>query len=444
MANATETPKPDEVGWLFVQQYYTMMNKKPGNLHLFYKSKSSFVHGMEGEQVKLSQGQQEIHDRISDLALKDCRVLVSNVDSQGSLEGGILIQVLGEISNNGQESKKFAQTFSLAPQESGFYVYNDIFRFLKEDVESDFGDDQHFEPSSTSGNADLPEASTEKDTLFSHEVTPSQAAAVVTSNNASTPEPNTETAPKNHFPGSTSNAVAEIEKAAEESEHAPTELAQEVVASPAQTPVAPAEQPEKVSQPSEAVEAIAKPAEKQAEPAKPSAPMSWAARAAANAATKAQSPATSKPAPPKTVPSKTTTPSVTETEKKPTSSGNAAVADVTRSAFLKNISPKMTDDAIRTALKKFGDFKNVEINRTKSCGFVDYLEAASCAAAIKANSISINGETFLVEERRRDSNGKIGPKEKRFDQGKENRGETSRGGRGGRQNKSTRGAANPK
>ena len=60
------------------------------------------------------------------------------MDSQASAHGGIIVQVLGEMSNKGSSSQKFAQTFFLAEQPNGYYVLNDIFRFLKEDLEDEF------------------------------------------------------------------------------------------------------------------------------------------------------------------------------------------------------------------------------------------------------------------------------------------------------------------
>jgi len=48
--------------------------------------------------------------------------------------------VIGEMSNQGEPWKKFVQTFFLAEQPNGYFVLNDIFRFLKEDVESDEGE----------------------------------------------------------------------------------------------------------------------------------------------------------------------------------------------------------------------------------------------------------------------------------------------------------------
>lgn len=49
---------PSEVGWQFVPQYYTFVNKEPHRLHCFYSKTSTFVHGTEGEDVKSCHGQQ--------------------------------------------------------------------------------------------------------------------------------------------------------------------------------------------------------------------------------------------------------------------------------------------------------------------------------------------------------------------------------------------------
>jgi len=62
-----------------------------------------------------------------------------------SADNGIVIQVLGELSNNGAPSQKFAQTFFLAVQgtkKNSYYVLNDIFRYIKEDIDSDFEDEE--------------------------------------------------------------------------------------------------------------------------------------------------------------------------------------------------------------------------------------------------------------------------------------------------------------
>ena len=60
------------------------------------------------------------------------------MDSQVSANDGILIQVLGEMCNMNAPVQKFSQTFFLAPQPNGYYVLNDIFRCLKDDVNIDY------------------------------------------------------------------------------------------------------------------------------------------------------------------------------------------------------------------------------------------------------------------------------------------------------------------
>ena len=65
-ASATSSPTddaarnnviPSEVGWQFVPQYYTFVNKHPHRLHCFYTKSSTFIHGTEGEDGKPCFGQ---------------------------------------------------------------------------------------------------------------------------------------------------------------------------------------------------------------------------------------------------------------------------------------------------------------------------------------------------------------------------------------------------
>ncbi|KAL0074280.1 hypothetical protein J3Q64DRAFT_1853004 [Phycomyces blakesleeanus] len=127
-----------DVGLLFVREYYTFLNKKPHRLHAFYNNDSYFLRGDEGESVQAYHGQEEIRKKIEELNFEGCKVLVTQVDTQMSVSNGILIQVLGEMSNKDGSSQKFSQTFFLATQHKGYYVLNDIFRFLKDEVNIDY------------------------------------------------------------------------------------------------------------------------------------------------------------------------------------------------------------------------------------------------------------------------------------------------------------------
>lgn len=131
-------PSPQCVGREFVRQYYTLLNKAPLHLHRFYNHDSSFVHGCLKERLPQPvHGQQQIHQKIIELDFNDCKAKILLVDSHRTLDNGVVVQVSGELSNNGQPMRRFVQTFVLAPQSAKkYYVRNDIFRY-QDDISDD-------------------------------------------------------------------------------------------------------------------------------------------------------------------------------------------------------------------------------------------------------------------------------------------------------------------
>ncbi|TRY75930.1 hypothetical protein DNTS_033496 [Danionella cerebrum] len=133
-----EKPSPLLVGREFVRQYYTLLNKAPDFLHRFYGLNSSYVHGGLDSNGKLSEavyGQADIHKKVMSLQFSECHTKIRHVDAHATLSDGVVVQVMGELSNNGQPMRKFLQTFVLAPEGSvanKFYVHNDIFRYEDE------------------------------------------------------------------------------------------------------------------------------------------------------------------------------------------------------------------------------------------------------------------------------------------------------------------------
>ncbi|XP_005110087.2 ras GTPase-activating protein-binding protein 2 isoform X1 [Aplysia californica] len=139
-----ETPGPQEVGREFVRQYYTMLNEAPLHLHRFYSNNSAFVHGgveKAGNEQPPVVGQEAIHKKILSLGFNDCHAKIRQVDSQATVEDSVVVQVTGELSNNGEPMRRFMQTFVLVPQTpKKFYVHNDIFRYQDEVFHDDDGD----------------------------------------------------------------------------------------------------------------------------------------------------------------------------------------------------------------------------------------------------------------------------------------------------------------
>jgi Ras GTPase-activating protein-binding protein 1 len=151
------TPSPQQVGREFVRQYYTVLHEAPEVLHRFYSSGSTFVHGgidKPGLTEDPVVGQLEIDKKIKTLSFKDCHTKIRQVDSQSTIGNGVVVQVTGELSNNGEPMRRFMQTFVLAPQTpKKFYVHNDIFRYQDEvyqdNSETESEDPQQVEISSS-------------------------------------------------------------------------------------------------------------------------------------------------------------------------------------------------------------------------------------------------------------------------------------------------------
>lgn len=130
------SPTPFDVGRAFVHQYYTLLHQAPHLLHRFYSTDSTFIHGGVDRPGCVEQpavGPEHISQRINELNLRDCHAKIRQVDSHPTIGDGVVVQVTGELSNNGDPMRRFMQTFVLAPrQPKKYYVQNDIFRYQDE------------------------------------------------------------------------------------------------------------------------------------------------------------------------------------------------------------------------------------------------------------------------------------------------------------------------
>ncbi|ELK28331.1 Ras GTPase-activating protein-binding protein 1 [Myotis davidii] len=123
-AMVMEKPSPLLVGREFVRQ--------------FYGKNSSYVHGgldSNGKPADAVYGQKEIHRKVMSQNFTNCHTKIRHVDAHATLNDGVVVQVMGLLSNNNQALRRFMQTFVLAPEGSvanKFYVHNDIFRYQDE------------------------------------------------------------------------------------------------------------------------------------------------------------------------------------------------------------------------------------------------------------------------------------------------------------------------
>ena len=316
-----------------------------------------------------------------------------NVDSQASFEN-ILVSVIGEISNKAEPPRKFVQTFVLAEQPNGYYVLNDIFRYLADEDEEVVEEapaaeaaaapepeapvEAVKEPEATEPAAPEAEPEVEKPAAVEPEVEPEvngEADAeedTPQTNGASTQEQAAAPAPA--IPSPAAPAAAESK---------PEEPKQE---EPAQA-AAPAAAPTKAAPPAPAKETSA--------PAK-AAPMTWASIArktdsTAPVATPAPAAAPAVPAtqPKAQPPAQAATPPAASTEtttaqassndnagwqtagaehsKKQSrpQSVSATGDDHVVSAFVKNVNEKVDASLLKQNLARFGKLKYFDVNRQK-------------------------------------------------------------------------------
>ncbi|THG11951.1 hypothetical protein TEA_018250 [Camellia sinensis var. sinensis] len=75
---------------------------------------------------------QAINDRILSLDYGNYKAEIRTADAQESYKEGVIVLVTGYLTGKDNVRRKFTQTFFLAPQEKGYFVLNDVFRFVEE------------------------------------------------------------------------------------------------------------------------------------------------------------------------------------------------------------------------------------------------------------------------------------------------------------------------
>uniref|UniRef100_A0A0V0IID8 Putative ovule protein n=1 Tax=Solanum chacoense TaxID=4108 RepID=A0A0V0IID8_SOLCH len=120
-----------QVGTYFVGQYYQMLQTQPDFVHQFY-SDASTVLRIDSSTRETASGMLQIHTLI--MSLQYTGIEIKTLHSLESWNGGVLVMVSGSVNVKGiNRSRKFVQSFFLAPQEKGYFVLNDIFHYVDEE-----------------------------------------------------------------------------------------------------------------------------------------------------------------------------------------------------------------------------------------------------------------------------------------------------------------------
>ncbi|KAJ7977176.1 Nuclear transport factor 2 family protein with RNA binding domain [Quillaja saponaria] len=121
-----------QVGSYFVGQYYQVLQQQPSLVHQFYSDASTMTR-IDGDSSDTVSATLKIHTRI--MSLNFAGIEIKTINSLDSWNGGVLVMVSGfvRIQDFGGR-RRFVQTFFLAPQEKGYFVLNDIFQFIDDEV----------------------------------------------------------------------------------------------------------------------------------------------------------------------------------------------------------------------------------------------------------------------------------------------------------------------
>lgn len=77
---------------------------------------------------------QAINEKILSLDYGKLSADITTVDAQDSYNGGVFVLVTGYLTGEDNLRRKFTQSFFLAPQDKGYFVLNDVFRYVDEPI----------------------------------------------------------------------------------------------------------------------------------------------------------------------------------------------------------------------------------------------------------------------------------------------------------------------
>lgn len=126
------TPSAHVVGSAFVDQYYHILHASPELVHRFYQDTSVLTRPDINGAMKSVTTMQDIDAMILSLDYKNYKAEIKSADAQESFSGGVMVLVTGCLTGEDHMQKKFAQSFFLAPQDKGYFVLNDVFRYVEE------------------------------------------------------------------------------------------------------------------------------------------------------------------------------------------------------------------------------------------------------------------------------------------------------------------------
>ncbi|KAL6135510.1 hypothetical protein ACLB2K_067738 [Fragaria x ananassa] len=127
-----EIPSAQVVANAFIAQYYHILHHNPDNVYRFYQDSSVMSRPDADGVMRSVTTMQGINDQILSFDYKEYKAEIETADAQISYKDGVTVLVTGCLTSKDNLNRKFAQSFFLAPQENGFFVLNDVFRYVED------------------------------------------------------------------------------------------------------------------------------------------------------------------------------------------------------------------------------------------------------------------------------------------------------------------------
>ncbi|KAL3513030.1 hypothetical protein ACH5RR_025747 [Cinchona calisaya] len=367
---AAALPSAQVVGNAFVEQYYRILHRSPELVYKFYQDSSVLSRPESDGTMTSVTTMQAINDKIQSLDYQNYMAEIKTADAQDSYQKGVIVLVTGCLTGTDNVRRKFTQTFFLAPQENGYFVLNDVFRYVQESEPSDVNSVL------PNGAADLP------------------SAAPL----ASDPEPDL-ASDDSAFESTTAPEAEDTQNGAEVCDPSDNEegsiLEEEVVHEPpTQVEIVTVEDSDFLAtQEKKSYASIVRVTKATARSTPVYVPTSTIRSAPATANHQARGSEKASPEPHA---------SVAAFESGPESSN---VTEEGYSIYVRNLALNATPEQLEEEFKRFGAIKRdgiqVRSNKQGSCfGFVEFELLESMQNAIKASPISIGGRQVVVEEKR--------------------------------------------
>nr|XP_034916004.1 nuclear transport factor 2 isoform X2 [Populus alba] len=391
-APVTQLPVPaaDVVGNAFAHQYYHILQQSPDLVHRFYQDGSKFGRPGEDGAMSTTTTMNAINEKILSLGYGQVRAEIVTVDSQESYKGGVLVLVTGYLNGNDNLRQKFTQSFFLAPQDKGYFVLNDVFRYVDDPTHQN----ENQEPAS---NFEAPLAP-DQDTSHTQETHISEPTVALSEEVIGGEVYN---------PSESGDVSVEVEE--EERGDVSVEEEEEEEPMPEVVDEIPPDS-QLVADSQVVVESSAKiedtPKKSYASVVKVqkeyTAPFSSPTPSPLRSAPKIQEQVTAAVSQPPAAESHVSSSNTFE-------NGNAQESEEGPSIYVKGLPLDATPTLLENEFKKFGPIRNggvqVRFQKGFCFGFVEFEVASAVQSALEASPVMINGFRVVVEEKRSTSRG---------------------------------------